>query len=91
MAVYFVLIVGILLWIYGGIRFNKAKKAEDDQGIRKMGATAFVGMGMTTVAICGLIIPFLGEAGLWVVLAVLFIMISVAVAIYIKPGFMKDV
>lgn len=91
MAVYFVLIVGIVLWIYAGIKFNKAKKTEDDTGIRKMGATAFVGMVMTTVALCGIIIPFLGDAGLWIVLVLLFIMISVAVAIYIKPGFMKDV
>lgn len=91
MAVYFVLIVGILLWVYAGIKFNQAKKGEDDQGIRKMGAAAFVGMMMTTVAISGIIIPFLGDAGLWIVLALLFIMISVAVAIYIKPGFMKDV
>lgn len=91
MIVYIVFVIGLVLWMIGDRRFRTAKKNEDNANIRKMGATAFVGMVMTVAAICGIISPFLGTGGLWIVLIVMFIMISVAVAIYIKPGFMKDV
>lgn len=89
--IYCGLALGIIMWVYGTLKFQEGLKKEVERVIRRFGVLAFAGMILTSVALLAL---FYGTQSGTISIGALiieFLVVTIGTAIYIKPGYMKDV
>jgi dipeptide/tripeptide permease len=88
---YIGILVGLALIVYGTRKFLEAKRKNVERLLKRYGALSFAGVIIASACVCGIVIEALGQNSTLAVLIVEFIVVTIATAIYIKPGYMKDV
>lgn len=89
--IYCAIAIGLITWGYGTLKFNEGKRKEQERLIRRFGMLAFIGLIVTSVAILALVFGIQTKTVPFSALVIEFVVVTIGTAIYIKPGYMKDV